>query len=129
MTGKALVEFEVLLDAYTLLVPDVAFILENSASGQFTRKRIIGAPDFICEIASPSTKQYDTPEKFLAYLRAGVREYWMVDPEAPVGQRFILYERIEPDTAPGMPIFQRVPCHDPAASRLFPGIALDAELL
>jgi Uma2 family endonuclease len=40
-----------------------------------------GAPDLIVEILSPSTAQNDKLRKFNAYLKMGVREYWIVDPD------------------------------------------------
>ena len=39
-----------------------------------------GAPDLVMEILSPSTTRHDRFTKFNLYQRAGVREYWMVDP-------------------------------------------------
>lgn len=41
---------------------------------------IIGVPDLAVEVLSPSTAGYDRREKQDAYGRAGVREYWPVDP-------------------------------------------------
>jgi Uma2 family endonuclease len=40
-----------------------------------------GPPDMIVEILSPSNPQNDMLVKFRKYLQAGVREYWIVDPE------------------------------------------------
>ncbi|MDL2319259.1 Uma2 family endonuclease, partial [Eubacteriales bacterium OttesenSCG-928-A19] len=40
-----------------------------------------GAPDMVIEILSPSTARYDQNRKLDLYLEAGVREYWIVDPE------------------------------------------------
>lgn len=39
-----------------------------------------GAPDWIIEIVSPSSKQMDYFTKLFKYRTAGVREYWIVDP-------------------------------------------------
>ena len=41
-----------------------------------------GAPDLVVEILSDSTRRVDLLKKFDIYQRAGVREYWIVDPEA-----------------------------------------------
>ena len=41
-----------------------------------------GAPDLIVEIVSPSTSFHDYVTKFMKYQQAGVREYWIVDPQA-----------------------------------------------
>ena len=40
-----------------------------------------GAPDWIVEIVSPSSKQMDYYKKLFKYRTAGVREYWVVDPD------------------------------------------------
>ncbi len=41
-----------------------------------------GAPDLVVEILSPSTEANDRGKKFQTYQRYGVREYWLVNPEA-----------------------------------------------
>ncbi len=41
----------------------------------------MGAPDFIVEVLSPSTNKRDTIVKLSKYEAAGVREYWMIDPD------------------------------------------------
>ena len=45
-------------------------------------KACCGAPDFVIEILSPSTARYDLFLKYQRYLKYGVREYWIIDPDA-----------------------------------------------
>jgi Uma2 family endonuclease len=72
---------EVHLDDENIFEPDVLYIAPaNLAITQQDEKRIIGAPDLIVEVLSPSTAKYDRQEKYNAYEQRGVREYWIVDP-------------------------------------------------
>ena len=47
-----------------------------------TRKRVIGAPDWVVEVLSPSTGKRDMIRKKTKYRSAGVREYWVIDPDS-----------------------------------------------
>ena len=47
-----------------------------------------GAPDWIVEIVSPGSRRMDYMIKLFKYRSAGVREYWIVDPEK---NRIIVY--------------------------------------
>ena len=59
--------------------PDVLFIAQARRE-MIKSKFIEGAPDFIVEVTSPSTARADRKVKLDAYERAGVREYWIVNP-------------------------------------------------
>jgi Uma2 family endonuclease len=48
------------------------------------------APDWICEVLSPSTEQLDREEKMPIYAREGVRHAWLVDPIARTLEVFTL---------------------------------------
>lgn len=64
-------------DNKTMLQPDVMVICEKERD---QKQVIFGAPDFVVEIISPSTKRRDYIKKLSKYMEAGVREYWIVDP-------------------------------------------------
>jgi Uma2 family endonuclease len=125
--GEILLECEVVLDDFSIVIPDLAYALHPGGQARLEEERVYGAPDFICEVASPSTRAYDAQEKFLAYLRAGVREYWIVDPAALPGKRFTLFERVD-DPRSTMPTFRPL-VGGPSASHIFPGIIVEASLL
>ena len=62
----------------TVVEPDISVICDRNKIDKHGCK---GAPDLIIEILSPSTRRHDRIVKLNLYQRAGVREYWMVDPE------------------------------------------------
>jgi Uma2 family endonuclease len=49
-----------------------------------------GAPDLVVEVLSPSTAGRDRGAKFELYERAGVREYWLLDPDAQFLEAYTL---------------------------------------
>jgi len=61
----------------TVVQPDISVICDPS---KLDDKGCKGSPDLIVEILSPATARKDLKEKFLRYEKAGVREYWVVDP-------------------------------------------------
>ena len=58
--------------------PDILFV-SSARSDVITDARIVGAPDLVVEISSPTTRDRDLIGKRNAYREAGVREYWFVD--------------------------------------------------
>lgn len=65
-------------DEKTIVQPDVLVVCDRK---KITERCILGAPDFIAEILSPSTREKDLHLKAAKYSGAGVREYWIIDPE------------------------------------------------
>jgi Uma2 family endonuclease len=59
--------------------PDIVVVL-NAHLNRVADKKIIGAPDMVVEIASPSTAVFDRPTKYEKYAHAGITEYWIVKP-------------------------------------------------
>ena len=61
--------------------PDILVILPGG-SARIVENGVEGAPDLLIEVLSPSNRAHDLLTKRALYGRAGVREYWIVDPEA-----------------------------------------------
>lgn len=72
------VDTRILKDNKTMVQPDVMVVCDRN---KLTHHGVEGAPDLIVEILSPSTKRKDMTVKLSKYIEAGVREYWLVDPE------------------------------------------------
>ena len=66
------------MDDRTIVEPDLIVLCDWQ---KLKKKRLFGAPNLLVEILSPSTCSKDTIWKNRKYQRAGVKEYWMVDPE------------------------------------------------
>ena len=65
-------------DVDTIVEPDISVICDRS---KIDRHGCKGAPDLVIEVLSPSSLRHDRLVKLGLYRRAGVREYWIVDPE------------------------------------------------
>ena len=65
------------MDERTMVQPDVGILCKKD---KYKRWGIYGAPDFLLEVISPSTRRKDYVRKLHKYLDAGVREYWIIDP-------------------------------------------------
>ena len=64
-------------DVDTVLQPDLMVVCDPD---KVDRHGIRGTPDLVIEILSQSSARYDRVFKFSLYQRAGVKEYWIVDP-------------------------------------------------
>ena len=62
----------------TVVQPDITVVCDL---GKLDDRGCRGAPDLVIEILSPSTQRHDRLVKLGLYQRAGVREYWIVNPE------------------------------------------------
>ncbi|MBR4027714.1 MAG: Uma2 family endonuclease [Lachnospiraceae bacterium] len=84
--GKCLVfpaPFDVKLfdNPLTIVQPDIMIICDKD---KLNGKRCNGSPDFVIEIVSPSNAADDYIKKLYYYKNAGVREYWIVDPQRKI---------------------------------------------
>jgi Uma2 family endonuclease len=95
--------------------PDILFV-SNERLDIITEKNIQGAPDLVVEILSPSSTSRDKVKKSRLYYKYGVKEYWIVDPDAkivevftPGEKKWILHEAYSNDeilTSPLLPGLQ-----------------------
>ena len=88
-------------DDKTYVEPDISVICDVS---KLDDRGCNGAPDWIIEIVSPSSRRMDYNTKNGIYAEAGVREYWIVDPSK---SRTTIY-RFQEDAAPIIIPFDQV---------------------
>ena len=69
--------------------PDISVVCDQT---KIDPKGCKGAPDLIVEIISPSSVKRDRFIKFNLYEKAGVKEYWLVEPEAKLVSVFVLQD-------------------------------------
>ena len=74
-------------DVDTMVEPDISVVCDHDKLDKHGCK---GAPDLVVEVLSPSTQRHDRLVKLDLYQRAGVREYWIVDPDSSTVQVFML---------------------------------------
>ncbi len=77
--GRVYPTFNVVLTPKNVVQPDILVVLNNNLA-QITNSHIVGGPDLVVEIASPSTTKLDRSKKYNLYAQAGVKEYWIIEP-------------------------------------------------
>lgn len=73
----------------TAFEPDIVVVCDKS---KLDDRICRGAPDLVIEILSPSTAKMDRGMKYRKYQQAGVREYWIVDPDLNLLQAGVLHD-------------------------------------
>ncbi|HEX5500799.1 MAG TPA: Uma2 family endonuclease [Thermomicrobiales bacterium] len=61
--------------------PDIIVILPDGGARP-SKRGVEGRPDLVVEVLSPSNRDHDLLTKRALYAQAGVREYWLIDPDA-----------------------------------------------
>lgn len=61
--------------------PDVLWVSATNPNCVIGEGGLDGAPDLVVEVISPGTAQMDRGVKFDVYQQAGVREYWIIEPD------------------------------------------------
>ena len=82
-------------DDKTIVQPDLMIVCDKS---KIKRWGIMGAPDFVVEVLSKATRRKDCYQKLAKYTNAGVKEYWIIDPE----NRKLLVYYLEEDKLPAL---------------------------
>lgn len=101
-------------DIDTVVQPDLLVVCDPAKCRD---EGIMGAPDWVLEILSPSTAWRDQTDKRRLYERAGVREYWIVNPDS---LDLVVYRLLDGRfTNP-----QGGNLRQPVASAIFPGLTL-----
>jgi len=87
--------FDVVFSHVDVVEPDLLYMSNARAADILTLANVQGVPELVVEIGSPGTRKRDETVKRALYERAGVSEYWVVDPELEVvrvyrrdGERF-----------------------------------------
>jgi Uma2 family endonuclease len=102
----------------TVVQPDVVVICDKEKRGSEGGR---GAPDFVAEILSPSNTGLEMDRKFRLYRRAGVREYWVVDPEKKIVTAYRFAE------SAALPVGRTYGAKDAAPIAVLPGLEIDLE--
>ena len=109
----------VFLEEYSAPQPDLLFVATNQLD-IIQQKGIIGVPDLMIEIVSPGSVVRDRVRKKEIYERAGVPEYWIVDP------KYFSVEVYE-HTASGYTLFQDVEGEGTISSKVMKGFEIDVQ--
>ncbi len=72
---------DVVFTRHDVVEPDLIFV-SHERDSILTAANLQGAPDLVVEVLSPTTRRRDELLKRDLYERAGVAEYWVVDPVA-----------------------------------------------
>lgn len=96
--------------------PDISVICDPK---KLNDKGCVGAPDWIIEIVSPGSRHMDYFTKLFKYRTAGVREYWIIDPDK---DRVTVYN-FEADSMEEYSFSDNIP------SGIYPGFSLNLSKL
>jgi len=102
-------------DDYNYFEPDVSVICDPS---KLTERGCTGAPDWILEVVSESSKSYDNLIKLRKYQQAGVRIYTIIDPRRETVKVFQFGEN-------GNGSYQDFSFSEPVPSMLYEDLFLD----
>lgn len=85
---EAPTDVQICCDNRNMVEPDLLVVCGRDKLRRFG---IYGAPDFVLEVLSKSTRKKDMSVKLTKYMEAGVREYWIIDPD----KKMLIVHRFE----------------------------------
>jgi Uma2 family endonuclease len=75
---------DVVMSEHDVVEPDLLYLSRERAAQVLVPEHVRGAPELVVEVGSKGTRKRDETIKRALYDRAGVTEYWVVDPEIDV---------------------------------------------
>ncbi|MEX8546716.1 MAG: Uma2 family endonuclease [Mucilaginibacter sp.] len=102
----------------TVLQPDICVICDLA---KIDEKGCLGAPDIVVEILSPGNNKKELQNKYEVYEEAGVKEYWVFEPQGKIFFKYVLDEdeRFQPTKV--------LTLGDEVTSPILPGFALSLD--
>ena len=82
---------KVVLDDSSYVEPDFLVVCDRD---KIKKEGVHGAPDLVVEVLSPSTAKYDKGVKKDKYQEAGVKEYWLVEPDMKFIEVYLLKDSV-----------------------------------
>ncbi len=102
-------------NAHNWLEPDITVICDKD---KIQEDGCHGAPDLVVEVTSPSTFKKDISKKLFLYRTAGVKEYWIVNPDTSSTLKYAFDDNIEKIDG------DQIPFHGELTSYLYPGFSI-----
>lgn len=96
--------------------PDI-FLLSKEHADRAGEK-VYGVPDLVIEVLSAGTEEVDRGEKYLEYAKAGIKEYWIVDPDKHRIEVYILRGNV-------YQLWERFESGETVRSELLPGFEIN----
>lgn len=102
----------------TVVQPDICVICDLK---KIDKKGCLGAPDIVVEILSPGNNKTELQNKYEVYEEAGVKEYWIIQPEEKTFFKYVLDESGQYQPT------RLLTLGDEVTSTILPGFALNLD--
>ena len=106
-------------DIITVLQPDLCVVCDPQ---KLDKRGCLGAPDIVVEVLSPSNNKKELRYKYEVYEQSGVKEYWVVFPDA---QTLLVYTLVDGNFVPSRLMVEG----DIYRSTVLPDFALDLSVI